>query len=136
MQGGNFLRYVDVNILVYWLGDDPVFGERATRIMERIENGEEASTSALTLWLVHVVLSRLASRYSTKELLRRLDELIFLRIEPLLTEDFEAAIGDAEKYGLDLEDALHFSTAKRLGVEGIYTFDKDFSRTPLQVLNE
>jgi len=33
------VRYVDVNVFVYWLGDDPVFGDEATGIIERIEKG-------------------------------------------------------------------------------------------------
>ena len=49
------MRYVDVNVLVYWLGDDLVYGEQATAIMRRIENGERALTSSLTLWLTHIV---------------------------------------------------------------------------------
>jgi len=42
------VKYVDVNVFVHWLGDDPVFGEDATVIVERIEKGERAATSSLT----------------------------------------------------------------------------------------
>ena len=130
------MRYVDVNILVYWLGDDPKFGELATKIMERIENGEVAATSSLTLWLTHVILSRLAVGYSAKEMLKRLKELAFLKIEPLVVDDFADAILSSEKYNLDLEDALHLSTAVRLGIREIYTFDEDYTLTPLKVFSK
>ncbi len=73
------MRYVDVNVFVYWLGDDPVFGNQATSIIEGIERGERAATSSLTLWLVHILLSSLAERYSEEEFIRRVKELAFLK---------------------------------------------------------
>lgn len=129
------MKYVDVNVLVYWLADDPQFGQRATDIVKRIENGEAAATSTLTIWLTHVVLSSLAVRYSTQEMLNRLTELAFLKTEPLLQDDFTQATAHMAQYGLDLEDSLHFATALRLGITEIYTFDTDFTRTPLRVVS-
>ncbi len=50
------MMYVDVNVFFYWLTDHEEFGSTATRIIKRIENGERAVTSILTLWLLHVLL--------------------------------------------------------------------------------
>ncbi|HID90952.1 TPA: PIN domain-containing protein [Candidatus Bathyarchaeota archaeon] len=126
------MRYVDVNVIVYWLGDDPIFGERATEIAERIEGGEKAVTSSLTIWLAHIVLSNLAERYSSKELLERIKGLVFLRVEPLLLSDYERAVELVGEYGLDLEDAVHLAVALRVGAEEIYSADSDFDVTPLR----
>jgi predicted nucleic acid-binding protein len=63
------MNYIDVNIFIYWLGDDPSFGETATTIIERIETKEKGITSSLTPWLIHVVLEREAKEYSQKVLI-------------------------------------------------------------------
>jgi len=80
------MRYVDVNVLIYWLGNDPLFGNQATKIVERIEKGERAVTSSLTLWLAHVLLSSLAERYSEEEFVKKVRDLIFLRVEPCFSK--------------------------------------------------
>ncbi len=43
------MRLVDVNVFVYWLEDEQVFGEEATGIIERIEKGEKAVGATLSL---------------------------------------------------------------------------------------
>ncbi|MFQ5711478.1 MAG: type II toxin-antitoxin system VapC family toxin [Candidatus Geothermarchaeales archaeon] len=126
------MRYVDVNVFVYWLGDDPVFGGRATAIIRRIENGERALTSTLTLWLTHIVLSDLSESYSEEGFIKKIRELGFLRIEPLLFQDYAHALELMKAYELDLEDALHLATAMRKNIREIYTNDTDFDRTPIR----
>jgi len=126
------MRYVDVNVFVYWLGDDPDFGEQATSIIRRIENGERALTSSVTLWLTHILLRELAEDYSEKEFIARLKRLFFLQIEPLLIQDYEKAVELMPTYNLDLEDALHLATAQRKGIKEIYSNDTDFDRTPIK----
>jgi len=128
------MRYVDVNVLIYWLGNDPLFGNQATKIVERIEKGERAVTSSLTLWLAHVLLSSLAERYSEEEFVKKVRDLVFLRVEPLLFKDYEEALKHMKLYGLDFEDALHLTTALRVGVKEIYTNDADFDKTPMKRL--
>jgi predicted nucleic acid-binding protein len=127
------VKYVDVNVFVYWLGDDPAFGDDATVILERIEKGERAATSSLTPWLTHIALvSGAARNYSEEKLLEKFRELPFLRIEPLTFGDYGSAVGAMRRYRLDLEDSLHFTVAERLGIREIYTNDRDFERTPLK----
>jgi len=127
------VRYVDVNVFVYWLGDDPVFGDEATGIIERIEKGERAATSSLTPWLTHVALVMAAARnYSEEKLVEKFLELPFLRVEPLELGDYEKAVGAMRRYGLDLEDGLHFALAERLKIREVYSNDRDFEKTPLK----
>lgn len=126
------MRYVDVNVLVYWLGDDPGYGEEATSIIKRIERGERAVTSTLTPWLVNVILAGLGHGYTVEKMLPRLESLTFLKMEPLEWLDYQVALKSMERYGLDLEDSLHFATARRLGITEIYSNDGDFSSTPVK----
>ncbi len=127
------MRYVDVNVFVYWLGDDPVFGGEATDIVERIEKGERAVTSSLTPWLTHVALFGASARgYSEGKLIEKFGELSFLRVEPLTLGDYGRAPEAMHRYGLDLEDSLHFTVAERLRIREIYSNDRDFEKTPLK----
>jgi len=125
------LKYVDVNVFVYWFTNPEEFGETATRIIERIERGERAITSALTIWLLHIILSEITENYNPGEMLRRINSLRGLRIIPLTKEIIQEAINATNKYNLDLEDAIHLVTAMRYGARGIYSNDADFDRTPL-----
>ncbi len=126
------MRYVDVNVFVYWLGDDEVFGDEATAIVKGIERGERAVTSAITPWLVHVVLRGLGRGYDEEKMVGRLGELGFLRMEPPVWEDYQTALKCMRLYRLDLEDALHLGVSQRLGIREIYTNDGDFSKTPVK----
>jgi len=126
------MRYVDVNVIIYWLGDHPDFGETATNIMERIEKEERALTSSLTPWLAHVVLKREALRYSAGELIESLGSLRNLKILPLTMKKYSSAVDYMGKYGLELEDAIHLASALRGGAKEIYSNDEDFDKTPLK----
>ncbi len=126
------MRYVDVNVFVYWLGDDAAFGDEATAIVKRIESGERAVTSAITPWLIHVVLRGLGRGYDEEKMVARLGELGFLRMEPLVWADYQTALKAMDANRLDFEDALHLGVAQRLGIQEIYSNDGDFSKTTVR----
>ena len=126
------MKYVDVNVLFYWLTNHEEFGETATTIIQRIENGEKAVTSALTLWLLHILLEKTTENYDPKVLLDRLRKIKFLRIVPLNQKHFEKAIDLSWKYGLDLEDAIHLAVAIKNKCQIIYSNDKDYDKSPLK----
>ncbi len=126
------MRYVDVNVFVYWLGDDPEYGAQATSIIESIEAGERTITSALTPWLTHIVLQSLTEGYSAKEVIASFKQLEFLTVIPLTAETYHEAIRNAAEQKLDLEDAIHFTVAKENGATEIYSNDQDFKHTSLK----
>ena len=78
------------------------------------------------------LFSASAQRYSELKLIEKFGELPFLRVEPLTLGDYERAPEAMRRYGLDLEDSLHFTVAERLRVKEIYSNDKDFEKTPLR----
>jgi len=55
-----------------------------------------------------------------------------LFIEPLKLEDCIRALYLMENYEIDYEDAIHLSTALRIGAIEIVSNDIDFDKTPLR----
>ena len=56
------MKYVDVNVFVYWLGGHPEFGGKALEWVRRVEGARygEYVNSTLTVYEVSVILSGLA----------------------------------------------------------------------------
>ena len=132
-------RYVDINIFVYWLGKHPTLGKVALEWIRRIEVSSRGSyvTSSLTLYETLVIMSGLVGRsLRDKTLIEGVVNPIMnlkgLVIEPLRPEDYTQALDLMEEYGLDYEDSLHLSVAKRKGAKEIISNDKDFDKTLLK----
>jgi len=130
------MRYVDVNVLFYWLVDHEEFGEVATKIVRRIESGERAITSVLTVWLLHILLEETTENYNPEILIKKLEEIKFLRIVPLEFRHFKKALENMSKYSLDLEDAIHLTIALEYGCDAIYSNDSDFDNAPVKRIFE
>lgn len=126
------MKYVDVNVIIYWLVDHPEHGDVATRIMERIESSEKAVTSSLTPWLVSVVLRREAENFDERVLMERLAEIRNLKIASLKMSTYQRAVGLMSRYKLDFEDSIHLATALEYNAGAIYSNDSDFDRCPLK----
>jgi len=126
------MKYVDVNVFVYWLNAHPKFGETATTIIERIESGEKAVTSSLTPWLLHTVFKKSGAKgYSHSLLMERLSKITNLRFVPLNVGAYMKASALSNKYRLDFEDAIHLAVALEYSADTIYSNDEDFDRTPV-----
>lgn len=126
------MNYVDVDVFMYWLTDHPDFGEAAARILQRIEAKEDACTSSLTFWLLHVIFEREVENYSEKILIDNFLKLENLKIVPLAVDDFTNAVECMEEFGIGLEDSLHYAVAKRMGSQVIYSNDADFDKTDIE----
>jgi len=132
-------RYIDVNILVYWLGKHPKFGETAHNWVQKIENStpKEYVTSSLTIYEVVVIMAglvgkNLKDKVFVEEVTRSITHMKGLTIEPLKAEDFTNATELMGTNKIDYEDALHLAVATRIGAQEIITNDKDFSTTHLK----
>lgn len=126
------MNYIDVNVFVYWLTDDPEYGETAYTIIRRIELGEKAFTSALTLWQLHIILKKESENYSERILIEKIGNLKNLIIVPLTLEGFEDAVTYQNELGLDLEDSLHYAAAERVSAAIIYSNDTDFDNVHIE----
>ncbi|MBS1263423.1 MAG: tRNA(fMet)-specific endonuclease VapC [Methanonatronarchaeales archaeon] len=130
------MKYVDVNVLIYWLIDHPEFGDTAREIVGRIEGGERAATSALTPWIIHVVLKNEAENYDRETMLELLDDLKHLTVAELTMNDYLRADELVAEAGFDMEDALHLVTAERLDCDKSYTNDSDFDKVGIDAAFE
>ncbi|MBO3800007.1 MAG: type II toxin-antitoxin system VapC family toxin [Candidatus Brockarchaeota archaeon] len=106
--------YIDVNVLYYYLTASEDYGEKSKDYISSYSG--RLVTSALTVWLLHV-LTKL-------ENLTSILEEIGIRLVPLTAEIlFEA---ERLKKPKDLEDRIHLSTMNYLGIKRIISNDHDF----------
>jgi len=134
-------RYIDVNILVYWVTNDPVFGESALKWVKNIENstGEKYVTSSLSIHETLVIVAglnhkNLRDKTFTENVIKAITGIKGLIIEPLKPEDYIMVIDIMGDYKLDYEDSLHLAVAMRTGAKEIISNDKHFNTTPLKRL--
>src|SRR3990170_7857056 len=91
--------YVDINVLVYWLGKHPEFGETALAWIKKIENSQRGKyvTSSLTIYETLVIIAGLTGKTWKNQALvtdvvNAITRIKGLIIEPLKPEDFTKAL--------------------------------------------
>ena len=132
-------RYIDVNMLVYWLGNHPDYAHTAKNWIQKIEKAQRGKyfTSILTLYEATVILAGLTGRNLKdndfiRQVITPITALKQLTIEPLKSEDLKKAAQIMEMWKLDYEDSLHLAVAQRVGAQEIVSNDKDFERTEIK----
>ena len=132
-------RYVDVNIFVYWLSNNPTFGEVAHKWINDIESSPsgEYVTSSLSLYEALISLAGLADKtlkdkVFTESVIKAIIGIKGLIIEPLKAEDYAIALDLMAEYRLDYEDSIHLAVAIRTGASEFISNDKHFNATPLK----
>lgn len=124
---------MDSNIFVYHLAADQVYGERAKKIIERIEGGEESFTSTLVIAQVCSYLKWKKQENVIPLFLSFLKGLVSLQKVETSILDFEEARNIQRRYNLSWtmwDDILIVAQMKRIGINEIYSNDKDFDRIP------
>jgi predicted nucleic acid-binding protein len=130
--------YIDTNIFIYWLGNHPVFGEKAYQWIKRVEEAPRGkyATSALTIYQTLVVVAGLTNKnlkdQLVEDIVNAITSLRGLTVIPLTQKDIIQAISLMREYRLDYEDALHLATALRSKAKEMISNDQDFDRTPLK----
>ena len=123
------MRFVDSNVFIYVLvkspRDDYII---AKRILQRIEEGEEAVTNTAVIQEIVNWLEYNNRRREIEKLLTAINSYIAMRKAGVSWSDMIAAMDDMNKYGLDFVDALTLQTMKRNNINEIYTNDRDFDR--------
>lgn len=110
--------YIDVNALYYYLTAHGEFGERAKSLLELYAPG--LATSALTVWLLHV----LTNLEGIDEILEELG----IEILPLTTQVPRRARRLSKPR--DYEDRIHLATMLENGISTILSNDGDFDGIP------
>ena len=123
------MRFVDSNVFIYVLvkspKDDYII---AKRILQRIEEGEEAVTNTAVIQEIVNWLEYNNRRREIEKLLTAINSYMAMKKAGVSWSDMIAAIDDMNKYGLDFVDALTLQTMKRNNINEIYTNDRDFDR--------
>ncbi len=127
------MRFVDSNVFVYHLAGDKRYGGTASRILEKIEEGEEAVTSTLVIAQVCSYL-RWKGRYDV--IPRFLD---YLLSTPEITKGETSLLDFANARSLrrltelpwkDWDDLVIASQMRRFGLSEIYSNDSDYDNIP------
>ena len=131
--------YVDVNVFVYWLTSDPIFGKRAYDWIKKIEKSKKKTyvTASITLYEVLVIIAGVTHKTLkdldfVQNIVNAITSIPALQIEPITKKDFKDAISHMRNYSIDFEDALHLAVALRANSARIISNDKDFDKTPLK----
>lgn len=127
------MRFIDANIFVYHMAQDPIYGKMATNILKRIEEGEQVATSTL-------VISQVCGYLRWKKRSDIISSfLAFLRSLPNLVKvetafiDFVQAQEYSIKHDIDWslwDDLIITMQMKRLKIDEIYSNDVDFDTVP------
>lgn len=144
------IHFVDSNVFYYHLLQDRTYGPRATGILNRIWEGENAATSVIviselvSLFEFRILQARKRKDLSQTEkeyiverfkeaihaLYRLITTLTYLRKLDCTPRDAFDAFTYRSKYGLNFNDALNVAIMKRNNISEIYSFDKAFDKIP------
>ena len=127
------MRFIDANIFVYHIAQDPRHGEAATAIIKNIEKGKDVATSTL-------VISQVCGYLKWKKRSDVISSfLAFLRSLPNLIKvettfmDFVQAQEFGTEHNIDWrlwDDLVIAVQMKRLKSDEIYSNDIDFDQIP------
>lgn len=122
------MKFIDSNIFVYSLAADPLYGDTAKRILSRIEQGEEVTTSTHVINQVFAYLRWKKKASSIPVFLDFIQSLSSLtKRETLFTDFVEARTRCSENWGL-YDDYIIVNQMERVGISEIYSNDSDFDR--------
>ena len=127
------MRWLDTNIIVRYLtGDDPVKAASCLALFQRVQQGDEELATSETI--IAEVTYVLTSQYHLNhaEIAARLRPLLALAGLKLPSKRVvqHALERYSESPRLDFEDALSVEHMKRLGIQAIVSYDRDFDRVP------
>lgn len=126
--------FVDTNVLLRILtGDDPAKAERSLSLLERAERGqgELITSESVVAEVVFVLSSPVTYRIPRPRIAIALQSLLR---NPGLKLDHKGSVIQAldlwEQSTLDFEDCLSVEYVRRLQLNAIYSYDRDFDRVP------
>jgi len=117
-------HFVDTNVFVCSATGHPRFGERAKRILERIEQGEEAVTSTLVLCEISWVLEAMGKQSEIKPTLEKVLSYRNLEVMHFDTDDLLLGANNMLIYGIDFNDGVNVAIMTKMGVFEAYSNDQ------------
>jgi len=127
------VRFVDSNVFVYQLAADPIYGQTAKNLMEKIEAGEKSATSTLVIAQVCSYLKWKKRQNIIPLFLSFLKGLTTLQKIETHMLDFEEARSIQSQLNLPWsmwDDMVIAAQMKRLNLKEIYSNDNDFDEIP------
>jgi len=127
------MRFVDSNVFVYHLAADPICGQTAKNLMEKIEAGEKSVSSTLVIAQVCSYLKWKRRQNIIPLFLSFLKGLTSLQKIETHMLDFEEARSIQLQYNLPWsmwDDIVIAAQMKRLNIKEIYSNDNDFDKIP------
>jgi len=127
------VRFVDSNVFVYHLAADPIHGQTAKNLMEKIEAGEKSATSTLVIAQVCSYLKWKRMQNVIPLFLSFLKGLTTLQKIETHMLDFEEARSIQSQLNLPWsmwDDMVIAAQMKRLNLKEIYSNDGDFDKIP------
>ncbi|ACR41037.1 type II toxin-antitoxin system VapC family toxin [Saccharolobus islandicus] len=110
-------KYFDVNVFVYYLTGDRIYGERAKKWLSIKD--DDKYTSIITPFLLIIVVSRILGK-SIKDynfIKTAITALESLGIGYLELPEWSKIVENVRKYSIDIEDSIHVTTALENGLE-------------------
>lgn len=118
------MRFVDTNIFVYALTAHPTFGQASKRILERIENGEQAATSTLVLLEIAWVLEAMGKQGQIESTLEKILSYKALKTIEIDADDLLVGANNMVTFNVDFNDGVNIALMMRSGISEVYTNDK------------
>lgn len=127
------MGFVDSNVFVYHLAADPIYGQTAKNLMEKIEAGEKSVSSTLVIAQVCSYLKWKRRENIIPLFLSFLKRLTSLQKIETNMLDFEEAKSIQLQFNLPWsmwDDIVIAAQMKRLNLQEIYSNDNDFDKIP------
>ena len=123
------MRFIDTNIFIYVLNSDPEFGPIAKRILQRVEEGEEAITSSLVAAEVTAWLEFNKRKHAIPQFFKSLESYPSLgKIETTYSDELTANMLGTKYPQLEFFDRIYLAQMQRTGLKEIYSNDRGFDR--------
>ena len=138
------VRFIDANVFIYAFlkprREPPenvkAIKENAKKILKRVSKGEEVVTTVVHLSEVANVVESRAGKGKAAEIVLSILTSQNIGILDVSTADYLRATLIAEEKNLGINDALAYLKMQELGIDEIYTFDRDFERLEVKVVRE
>lgn len=126
--------YVDTNVFIRVLtGDDPEKAARCLALFQRVQRGEEilVTSEAVVAEITYVLTSRTTYNIPRAAIATALRPILALPgLHIVGKEAVLGAIDLWERVTIDFADCLAIEHARRLDLDGIYSFDRGHDRVP------